>query len=187
MDGIDLKAEVMEVRGLLVERLERRIEAEAVPFHPDYKAGCEACPMRGRNLACPPMSPMLADYVKGAHWATVIAYRTPMEQFQSGSPIIEERYFEAHNMMQELLSEELLRYRGKGLIVAGSGPCRACVRCALDEGISECRMPHLMIYSLESMGVSVVLLSEVAFGITLDWSGFEHGAEYVSAIGAVFE
>jgi len=181
-----VKAEVMEVRGLLVERLERRMEASEVPFHPDFKAGCESCPMRGRNFACPPMSPMLTDYVRGASKATVIAYRTPMEQFRA-NVIMEERYFEAYHMMQELLAEELLTHRKRGRIVAGSGPCRACKECALAAGEAECRMPEMMIYSLESMGVSVVQLSEVAFGITLEWSGMEQGADYVSAIGAVFD
>lgn len=185
MSEIDLKAEVMEVRGVLVERLERAMEASALPFHPDFKHGCEACPMRGRNLACPPMSPMLPDYIAGRRRATVISYRTPMEQFGSGL-IIEERYNEAYHMMQELLTEELLRYRQRGHVVAGSGPCRACPECALATGSAVCRTPERLIYSLESMGVSVVQLSELAFGIKLDWSGMEQDAEYVSAIGAAF-
>ncbi len=47
-------------------------------------------------------------------------------------------------------------------------------------------IPTKRIYSLESLGVSVVSLTEKAINFKLEWSGCDSAADFVSAIGAVF-
>lgn len=167
----------------LIERLECALAVQDIPAQ-RKNIGCEACDKYGLNLACPPHSPFIMDYIKDMHTASVICLRVPLEQF--GQIVMEERYITAYRMVRALLNDELLGWRQKGHLVAGSGPCRACPECAIEKGEAECRFPDRRVFSLESMGVSVVLLTERAFGFSLEWSGNENAADFVSAIGAVF-
>jgi len=166
-----------------VERLESRVDVTDIPCD-EVNIGCEACDNYGLNLACPPHSPFIIDYVKPSRQARVICLRVPLEQFHD--IVMEERYRTAYRMIKAMLNDELIIWRNKGFIVAGSGPCRACPECAIEKGDKECRLPGKRVYSLEAMGVSVVLLTERAFGFSLEWSGNENAADFVSAIGAVF-
>jgi len=167
----------------LVERLESVMDVSDIPCEA-FIIGCEACDNYGRNLACPPHSPFVIDYAGGARSARVICLRVPLEQFHG--IVMEERYRTAYRMIKAMLNDELISWREKGFLVAGSGPCRACLECAIEKGEGECRFPDKRVYSLEAMGVSVVLLTERAFGLSLEWSGNENAADFVSAIGAVF-
>lgn len=189
MPDINMKTEVLEHRdaaGLtfLVERLENVLDVESIPCDMDYKEGCGPCEMRGKNLACPPHSPYLPEYIGGSTKVMALCFRVPLEQFPNHIP--DESYWEAYHLVRDLLYEELIAWRGKGHIVAGSGPCHSCRECVAIKGEKVCRFPDKRVYSLESMGVSVVLFSEAAFDLSLDWSGQGTSADYVSAIGAVF-
>jgi predicted metal-binding protein len=114
----------------------------------------------------------------------VICYRIPLEQFPE--IITEERYHTAFRKVRGLLTDELLRYRKKGHIVAGSGTCLACEQCAIELGENKCKHPSKRISSVESLGVNVVSLTEKAFDFKLEWSGCDSAADFVSAVGAVF-
>jgi len=89
-------------------------------------------------------------------------------------------------MAKGILTGELLKYREQGFIIAGSGACQACDICAVEHGRQNCRKPREKIYSLESLGVNVISLVKRCLDINLDWSGHEHTADFVSAVGAVF-
>ena len=52
--------------------------------------------------------------------------------------------------MKNLLTGELLKYRGEGYSVAGSGTCVACERCVIEDGGKKCKRPEERIYSVES-------------------------------------
>lgn len=184
-----MKTSVMEHKDsdgriLLIERLESLLDVESIPYDPDYKEGCGPCEMRGRNLACPPHSPYLPEHIGDANEVMSLCFRVPLEQFSNAIP--DESYWEAYHLVRDMLYGELIDWREKGHIVAGSGPCHSCRECVAVNGERECRFPDKRIYSLESMGVSVVLFSETAFGLSLDWSGHGSSADFVSAIGAVF-
>lgn len=97
-----------------------------------------------------------------------------------------EAYHAAFTIMRSLLVGELMEKRGAGYTIAGSGACLVCGPCAGESGATECRFPDKRIYSLESMGVNVVSLTEKAFGIKLEWSDDTHTASHVSTIGAMF-
>lgn len=205
----NVKTEVMEHRDpatgavYLLERLEAEVDVSALDVSDEYRdVGCGACKKHGNNLACPPFSPSLRAYIGKARTARVIAYRAPLAQFpEDGGPEVDGDdeddlkneygvtgpYRMAYRLMRELLTAELLVIRAKGAIVGGSGPCRVCPRCAILKGSVACSAPLKRIYSLESMGVNLITLSEQAFGIPLEWSSGDSSADYVSAIGAVFE
>ena len=184
----NIKAEVFEYTDkggskYYVERLENTVQVSEIDCD-EYKVGCEACKKYGMNLACPPYSPYFPEYVKGMRTAKVICFRIPLEQFSQIST--EERYSTAFKIVRGLLTGELLRYRKRGNLVAGSGTCLACEQCAIELGNTKCKHPSKRIYSLESLGVSVVSLTEKAFNVRLEWSGCDSAADFVSAVGAVF-
>lgn len=204
----DVKTEVIEHTdtstgaGYLLERLEAEVDVSALDVSDEYRdVGCGACRKHGNNLACPPFSPSLRAYIGRAKTARVIAYRAPLAQFPGDSgPEVEGDdeddlrneygvtgpYRMAYRLMRVLLTAELLTIRAQGAIVGGSGPCRVCPRCAILKGSIACSQPLKRIYSLESMGVNLITLSEQAFGIPLEWSTSDSSADYVAAIGAVF-
>jgi len=149
-----------------------------------YKVACEACPRHGRNLACPPYSPLFADYVAGTVSARVICLRLPTEY--GGGEAGEERARAAFRRVRRLLTRELLEYRGRGHLIAGSGTCPACERCAAEDGGAECVRPEERVYSLESLGVNLVALARDHLAVDLEWSGADRCADFVCAVGAVF-
>ncbi len=170
---------------LYIERFETVLSVSDMNYSLRVKKNCESCPLYSKNLACPPYSPYFPEYAKDLKTAKIICYRTPLEQFKS--VILEDSYHAAFNKASSLLSQELLRNRKNGNLIAGSGVCRSCEVCAVELGEAKCRTPNKQIYSLESLGVDVVSLSEKAFNIKLEWSGDGHTAGYVSALGAVFK
>lgn len=184
----NIKAEVFEHTDkgsfkYYVERLENTVRVSEIDYD-EHKVGCEACKKYGMNLACPPYSPYFPEYVKDMRTAKVICFRIPLEQFSQIST--EERYSAAFRIVRGLLTAELLRYRKRGNLVAGSGTCLVCEQCAIESGNTRCKHPSKRIFSLESLGVSVVSLTEKAFNFTLEWSGCDTIADFVSAVGAVF-
>jgi predicted metal-binding protein len=180
LEYIDKNGEV-----IVYERFEAALAVGEFDQDPKYKQHCETCPRFGRNLACPPFSPAFAGYVGEVRTATVICLRIPLEYFDEPDP--DKRYRAGHRMAQELLTQELMRYRQEGYLVLGSGTCRACKECTVEKGSRECLQPDKRIYSLESLGVNVVALVKSAMGFDLDWSGSEDASGYVSAVGAVFQ
>lgn len=167
------------------ERHETHLPLPGFDHGKKYKALCEACPRHGKNLACPPYSPGFLDYVENAKIGRVICLRLPTEQFQELIP--EERYSACFRKARNLLMVELLEHRKQGYTVLGSGTCLACERCAVEDGDEECKKPEKRIYSLESLGVNVITLTQKCFDIDLEWSGGDELADFVCALGAVFD
>lgn len=186
----DIRSEVLEhtdSKGniYLLERFERTIPVEKLEHHRDNKTLCEACNRYGKNLACPPYSPYFSDYIKNSTAANIICYRIHMEQIQPviGEPV----YRTAHKTVKALIDKELLDYRKQRKIIAGAGRCLACKECVIERGDKICRTPSQLIYSLESLGVNLVSLTEKVLELTLEWSSTGHEADHVIAIGAVFQ
>jgi len=185
----DIKTEVLEYTDAngaeyYIEHFETIMQVSEIDASEKYKVACEPCKKYGKNLACPPYSPTLEAYIKDFKKAKIICYRIPLEQFPE--IITEDRYHTAFRKVRGLLTDELLRYRKQGHLVAGSGTCFACEQCAIEFGKIKCKHPSKRIYSLESMGVNVVSLTEKAFDFKLEWSGCDSAADFVSAVGAVF-
>ena len=166
-----------------VERFERLMPVAETTLMLE-KSGCGTCPHYGKNFSCPPFSPSFAEYIKDSTAAKVICYRVPLEHFKTGTNV--EKMTAAYLKVRSMLEGELLAGREADNVIAGSGHCRACPECAAAMGEKVCRYPGKMIYSLESMGINVVALTEKAFNIKIEWSDKDHAANYVTAVGAVF-
>lgn len=168
-----------------IERLENRLDVSAFEWDRQIKKNCEGCRNHTVNLSCPPHSPYFPDYVENTKAATVICFRVPLNKFTNVP--VREAYHAAFKVVRSLLVGELMMSREEGHIVAGSGACLVCKPCAGESGNTECRFPEKRLYSLESLGVNVVSLSERALNLKLEWSDDTHAAHYVSAIGAIFK
>jgi predicted metal-binding protein len=184
----DIETDVLEhaIGGsvILVERFRRLLLISDIEYFAEINPGCEACHKRGTNLACPPYSPLFQDHIGKASEARIICYRMPLDQISS--EMTADRHRTAHKILRKLLTEELLEHRKDGHVVAGVGPCQMCEECSIESGKCECRNPDLLIYSLESMGVNLISLSERAFSLALEWTDGSSISGNVSAIGAVF-
>ncbi len=149
-----------------------------------FKTACEACPVHGKNLSCPPYSPGFTQYLGTPAMAKVICIRMPLASFEH--PVPEERYRLCFRKAKSILEKELYGYRERGFLVAGSGECLACEECVIARGSDECRKPEKRIYSLESLGTSLTSLVESCFDFELEWSGNGYSADFICSIGAVF-
>lgn len=148
------------------------------------KIACEACHNYGKNFACPPYSPTFMEHLAGMKFARVLCIRMPQEYYRHLVP--DKVYSECFKAAKSILDKELLGYRKQGSLIAGSGYCNACEKCAAEQEHSQCIQPDLLIYSLESLGVNLTGLTSTCFDIDLEWSAHDHAADFVCAIGAVF-
>ena len=166
------------------ERYEGEFPLSFIEQDKKFKMACEVCEKYGKNLSCPPFSPTFNDYLKGYRKAKVLCLRIPQEYIDHVIP--EEKYRLCFEKGRQLLTEELVRFRQKGFRIAGSGPCLACKKCGAETGGRNCVKPEERIYSLESLGVNLILLANKCFNIDLEWTGYGRPADFVCAIGAVF-
>jgi predicted metal-binding protein len=162
----------------------RSIAISAFQYGDKFKLLCNGCPKQGRNLSCPPHSPSFATHIEVATQAVVICVRLAQEYFDDLPP--KDRYHACFRQASRLLLTILDDYRQEGRPVAGSGPCFACERCSVEEGIEACRNPKGRTYSLESLGVDVIGLLKRSFDLDLEWNSPEKNAPFVCAVGAAF-
>jgi predicted metal-binding protein len=149
-----------------------------------FKEMCGECPHHGKNFSCPPCSPSFASHVGAASTAIAICVRLSKAYFEGLSP--QERYHVCFREAGRLLMAQLQDFREQGRVIAASGPCRTCEKCALESGGQECARPDVKTYSLESLGVNVVGLLKKAFDIDLEWDSKDELAQTVCAVGAAF-
>jgi predicted metal-binding protein len=171
-------------RTLYFEHYEKLIPVTSFEYSDKNKIACEACNKYGKNLACPPYSPGFREFIGAQKNAKVISIRMPQEYFNQ---VIQENiYWECCKKAEGILTEELLRYKGKGFLIAGAGFCSSCEICAVEKGLNKCTSPSNRIYSLESLGVNITSLVKNCFNFELDWSSKEHMTDFVCSTGAVF-
>jgi predicted metal-binding protein len=166
------------------ERYEGEFPLSFIEQDKKFKMACEVCEKFGKNLSCPPFSPTFGDYVKDDEKAKVICLRIPQEYFDHVIP--EEKYNLCFEKGRQLLTEELVQFKKQGFRIAGSGPCLACKKCSAETDVRICFKPEERIFSLESLGVNLILLANQCFNIDLEWTGYGRPADFVCAIGAVF-
>lgn len=169
---------------LWYERYKATIPIPAIDQDKKYRVACEACHKFGKNLACPPYSPVFNEYIGTQTHAGIICIRMPQEYFKHA--IQENNYRQCFRTARSILVDELLGYRSRGYLIAGSGFCLACEVCAVEEGLDSCRKPDNRIYSLESLGVNLTALTKLCFHFDLEWSANDASSDFVCSIGAVF-
>jgi predicted metal-binding protein len=168
-----------------IKRFKNRVDVAVIEYSEQIKHNCEGCNNYKNNLSCPPHSPYFPDYVGASKTAAIICFRVPLDKFTTIP--VRNAYHAAFTVVRSLLVGELIKGRKASHIVAGSGACLVCNPCAGESDNTECRFPAKRLYSLESLGVNVVSLSERALNLRLEWSDDAHAAHYISAIGAIFK
>ena len=158
------------------------ITSQSAFFNNLCQSGCRNY---GQKYSCPPHSPKFTDFIRKAPpQALVICYKMPLSYYSELS--VYNRIRAGNSILKSLIDKELMQYRQKGYLVAGSGSCRACRTCGLKTD-EPCRKPHKRIYSLEALGVDVDALVKDSFGFPLQW--YFKGRpepEYTCTVGAVF-
>ncbi|MGW8159966.1 MAG: DUF2284 domain-containing protein [Desulfoprunum sp.] len=145
---------------------------------------CESgCVNFGYKYSCPPYSPSFKTFSSKYTTLTVICYRIALEQYSESTPY--NRVRASNSVLKSLLDKELLNYKSNGLLVVGSGSCRACKPCAAKERL-KCKKPDKLIFSLESLGVDVNQLVIDCFGFQLEWYKRGLPQQFTSVIGGVF-
>lgn len=169
---------------LYYERYETIMPIASLDHGRKYKIACEACHKFGKNLACPPYSPYLLEYLGEQTFAKILCIRMPQEYFRNVGQ--EKNYRECFRKVRGILVDELLSYRKKGYLVAGSGCCLACDVCAAEKSSNKCLKPNKLIYSLESLGVNLTTLTQLAFEFELEWSADDYATDFICSLGAIF-
>jgi predicted metal-binding protein len=171
-------------RTYYYERYETTMAVSDFEYGQEFKRYCQECSNYQKNLSCPPYSPYFPDYVGESTRARVICLRIPLAYYNQ--PTILESCDACFLEMKGVLESELLDYRKQGLIIAGSGACLNCKRCAIVKGREVCKRPEKQIYSLESLGVNIASLMTQCFNISLEWSSEQQAANFICVVGAVF-
>ena len=161
-----------QIPGELYKKL---IKVSSFLHSQQIRDACLECPIHGKNLACPPHSPEFSKHIASAEDALLIVVRLPLGWFDGATP--EERYRRCFKVARGALCDELLQWRRKGYVIAGSGACKACSECALERDESTCIKPDERIYSLESTGVNVIDLTTKALGLEIQWNDEGGGIE----------
>ncbi len=178
------KAAVLDGVACDFQRFERQMPYGVIKTSPEVLASCEDCNGYDKNYACPPHSPRLEEYVGNCTEVLVISVKLLLAPFSGDTP--QARYHNCFDGARELLLKELYKWREKGKLVGGSGPCIGCGNCTLPDGEKECCTPKKRVFSLEAMGVNVIDLLQDAFEQELEWAGEGGEQVSISAIGAVF-
>jgi len=171
-------------KTLYFEQYEAIITISSFEYSDKNKTACKACEKFGKNFACPPFSPGFKEYAGAQKNAKVISVRMPQEYFNQ---VIQENiYWDCCRKAEGILIEELLRYREKGYLIAGAGPCSSCEICAIEKEYKKCINPDNRIYSLESLGVNITALIKRCFNFDLEWNAKGQMTNFVCSTGAVF-
>ena len=185
-----MKKETLELveetgKHIAYERFESIVSLTRFEYGDRYKHLCEPCPEYGKRFSCPPHSPYFPEFVASARKARVICIRFDARHF--GHLASDEKWLtDFFRRAGKALVGSLLQSRKKGRVIAGSGPCLLCEKCAAETGGTKCARPGGPVYSLESLGVNVADLCRKAFGIDLEWHSESRKERHVCAVGAVF-
>ncbi len=140
------------------------VEVERIEFEPEFRKMCEAnaCGMYGRSWMCPPsVGPVDELIAKAKTYRWALVYQTVDD--------LEDSYdFEGMmaagkrmNALTQRVRSELADTFGPDALHLGAGGCRVCEVCAKRED-KPCRFPEKALASLETYGMNVSKLAELA-------------------------
>ncbi len=136
---------------------------------------CSLCKNYGKSWECPPHTIDVEEYWKKFKKIKIIAVKLKFNNNFSDRSYSHEQlkyiiantlYFERSKMKKELIELEK-ELSGEYLY---AGRCDYCKKCAKITG-EKCRFPHLMRYSVESIGSNIQKLTHEVFDFDLKWIG----------------
>lgn len=142
---------------------------------PRFLELCRACPAHNRTWACPEFDFDPADVWKRFEWLHLVCFSMDFDDDQKRTGWDREEL--THEVMDIFSTEKkralrtmiALRNRTPGSQVLGAGACELCRICTRTQG-RPCRLPQLLVHSLESMGADVESTSRQLFDHPIEWS-----------------
>ncbi|MCT2999194.1 hypothetical protein EFN18_00495 [Propionibacterium freudenreichii] len=158
---------------------------------PRFVEFCRACPQHDQTWACPEFDFDPRDVWARYSWIHLIAFsmdfdpdqrRTGWERDELTREVMDTFHREKKRALRTMIR---LRNRVPGSQVLGAGSCELCRVCTRRQG-RPCRLPQLLVHSMESMGADVEATSRELFDHPIEWSdGTSLPDSYVIVMGLV--
>lgn len=144
---------------------------------PRFAALCQGCPSLGTTWACPPHETDPLRVWRGHEWLHLEAVQlhfSQADQQRAWTPAaLSEQLMVAREAEKQLATSELIERVAtlpSARVLHGGGACAACAQCTRMRGMP-CPFPHLIQYSVESLGGDVGRTATELLGVELHWAG----------------
>lgn len=142
-----------------------------------FKGVCHnSCPSYNTNWSCPPNSPRFDDFIKDYKYSLIV---------QMTGETNREEFLDTYNINRILIEDLLSNIQNNfECLKTAAGKCYLCEQCSFLYNKS-CRNPEGMRYSMESMGVNLLAMSEELFGHKIDWVNDDSNPMMCTSIGSI--
>ncbi len=144
----------------------------------------EGCVNYGKKWACPPYSPTYTEIAEKYNYAIILLLHCDLRQFSHTKT--EYMKIKASNSILRSRSDRFIRFLEDKLTgtVLSNGSCRLCKPCNRSNS-SFCKKPHLMRYSMESLGLNVEKIALDLFNHPLLWYKNKLAPQYSSVVSCL--
>lgn len=146
---------------------------------------CKQCQHYGQFWSCPPLPLTGEKFLEAYDKILLIGGKITLSEPPNGIDI-ESYCIETFHKARQAFSTSLLGLEHLTLNTTSliAGNCYHCTTCSKAQGLP-CRYPHLMRYSLESIGFDVNDILIKHFGYELHWIKDNILPEYLVSVGAL--
>ncbi len=142
---------------------------------PHFLSLCRACPKHNQTWACPEFNFDPLDIWAHYEWLQLTCFAldfTSSQQLIHWEPsILRKEVMDLFAREKRTCLRAMMRshHEHPGSTVLGAGACELCRTCTRAAGRA-CRLPQLLVHSLESMGADVEASSRELFNRPIEWS-----------------
>ena len=142
---------------------------------------CRECSGFAKTWSCPNFDFSTADYWQKYTTYRVICDRIRMEDIDSPEAAEQRLYTEKPRFNKEMLALEKETPDSEALYAEECDECKECARLICEP----CRLPHIMRYSIESLGGCGVKMVKDLFDFDVVWSDGKSIPEYYILLGGL--
>ncbi len=142
---------------------------------------CRECSGFAKTWSCPDFDFSTADYWQKYAVYRIICDRISMEGIDSPEAAEQRLYAEKPRFNKEMLTLEKKTPGSKALYAEECDECKECARLIGQP----CRLPHIMRYSIESLGGRGVKMVKELFGFDVVWSNGTSIPKYYILLGGL--
>lgn len=151
------------------------VAVEDIPFCPELRQLCESnqCGNYGKSWTCPPAVGKVEDLMRQAKgYQSALVYQTVSQLEDSFDIEGMQEGAKRHNSITDKVSKQVREVLGSDILQLSAGGCPICEVCAKKEE-KPCRYPDRALASLETYGIFVSQLAELA------------GMKYINGVNTV--